>query len=224
MKCEICGTEPTFKDLPVCSQECSEKYMLKIKHELNKPTNQNPPESGLLLLEKCFHHLGKEIERKTLNESANDGTQKLSLEIATFLDNTRTPPKPAREADDKGWVTAEKMDRLANLIGQEFKPIATSQLAQEPVCEHDYSPSSAYTWHCVKCNHKQGEPAQEPKLELDLEKLARECADAIIDIDYSSGLPLPIIKMQYRTKLNEAAEIIHATLKQAQVAKKKIDD
>lgn len=37
-------------------------------------------------LEKCFEHLGAEIERKTLNESAADGTQVLSHELAALLD------------------------------------------------------------------------------------------------------------------------------------------
>jgi len=40
-------------------------------------------------LEKCFRHLIVEIERKTLNESAADGTQALSLEVAKILDEMR---------------------------------------------------------------------------------------------------------------------------------------
>jgi len=38
------------------------------------------------VLVKCFAHLGKQIEAKTLNESAADGTQSLSAEIARVLD------------------------------------------------------------------------------------------------------------------------------------------
>lgn len=34
----------------------------------------------------CFAHLGKEIERKTLNQSADDGTQALSARLARVLD------------------------------------------------------------------------------------------------------------------------------------------
>lgn len=38
-------------------------------------------------LKQCFSHLGKEIQKKSLNESAFDGTQKLSREVATLLDS-----------------------------------------------------------------------------------------------------------------------------------------
>lgn len=37
-------------------------------------------------LEKCFWHLGKEITRMSLNESAQTGTQQLSQEVAKVLD------------------------------------------------------------------------------------------------------------------------------------------
>ena len=37
-------------------------------------------------LEKCFWHLGDEIKRKTINESAADGTQALSREVGRILD------------------------------------------------------------------------------------------------------------------------------------------
>jgi hypothetical protein len=43
------------------------------------------------LLEKCAHHLFAEIERKTLNESAADGTQALSREVSALLDATAAP-------------------------------------------------------------------------------------------------------------------------------------
>ena len=42
-------------------------------------------------LAKCHAHLGKEIERKTLNESAADGTQALSAEVAALLDAVAAP-------------------------------------------------------------------------------------------------------------------------------------
>ncbi len=45
-------------------------------------------------LEKCFLHLGNEIERKTLNDSAADGTQALSAEVARVLDAVHAK-KPA---------------------------------------------------------------------------------------------------------------------------------
>lgn len=41
-------------------------------------------------LQKCFLHLGEEIQRKTLNESAKDGTQALSKEVAKLLDAALT--------------------------------------------------------------------------------------------------------------------------------------
>jgi hypothetical protein len=44
---------------------------------------------GLVL--KCFDHLGREMERMSLNESASTGTQRLRLELAQFLDSA--PPK-----------------------------------------------------------------------------------------------------------------------------------
>jgi hypothetical protein len=39
-------------------------------------------------LKKCFAHLGKEIQRKSLNESSADGTQALALEVANILDDS----------------------------------------------------------------------------------------------------------------------------------------
>lgn len=48
-------------------------------------------------LEKCFWHLGEEIKRKHLNESASDGTQALSKEIALVLDRVR----PMRGANER---------------------------------------------------------------------------------------------------------------------------
>jgi hypothetical protein len=40
-------------------------------------------------LEKVFHYLGRQIKAKTLNESAKDGTQSLSLEVAQLLDGKK---------------------------------------------------------------------------------------------------------------------------------------
>jgi len=40
-------------------------------------------------LEKVFHYLGRQIKAKTLNESARDGTQSLSLEVAQLLDGKK---------------------------------------------------------------------------------------------------------------------------------------
>ena len=48
-------------------------------------------------LKKCFAHLGKEIERKTLNESAADGTQTLSREVAEALDAIAAPSNTPHE-------------------------------------------------------------------------------------------------------------------------------
>lgn len=42
-------------------------------------------------LKKCFAHLGKEIQRKSLNESSADGTQALSREVAEILDAADAP-------------------------------------------------------------------------------------------------------------------------------------
>lgn len=40
------------------------------------------------MLVRCHEHLGAEIGRKTLNESAADGTQALSFAVAALLDAT----------------------------------------------------------------------------------------------------------------------------------------
>jgi len=44
------------------------------------------------LLAKCFDHLGNEIKRMTLNESAATGTQKIRHEVAQYLDTTDLKP------------------------------------------------------------------------------------------------------------------------------------
>lgn len=44
------------------------------------------------LLAKCFDHLGNEIKRMTLNESAATGTQSLRHEVANYLDTTDLKP------------------------------------------------------------------------------------------------------------------------------------
>lgn len=46
------------------------------------------------VLEKCFWHLGEEIKRKSLNESARDGTQALSVAAAKVLDDARPLRSP----------------------------------------------------------------------------------------------------------------------------------
>lgn len=46
------------------------------------------------LLVHCFRRLGDDIDRMSLNESASNGTQSLSREIAAFLDAARTPTQP----------------------------------------------------------------------------------------------------------------------------------
>lgn len=38
----------------------------------------------------CFQHLGGEIHRKTLNESASDGTQALSRKVAEVMDGLKS--------------------------------------------------------------------------------------------------------------------------------------
>lgn len=60
----------------------------------------------------CFTYLGKEIERLTLNESAESGVQSLSRSIASVLDKTPTSvgsDKPAYEYD------GEVAERAADL-------------------------------------------------------------------------------------------------------------
>jgi hypothetical protein len=42
-------------------------------------------------LKKCHRHLSSEIQRKTLNESAADGTQSLSAEVSRILDSATAP-------------------------------------------------------------------------------------------------------------------------------------
>ncbi len=46
-------------------------------------------EDVVAILKECFQHLGGEIKRKSLSESATDGTQALSLAIAKLLDQLR---------------------------------------------------------------------------------------------------------------------------------------
>lgn len=48
-------------------------------------------------LKKCFYYLGSEIGRKSLNQSSNDGTQKLSREIAEILDALSTTTDNSKE-------------------------------------------------------------------------------------------------------------------------------
>lgn len=62
--------------------------------EANATLIRNAPEM-FAMLAKCAGHLGKEIERKTLNESAADGTQALSREVAALLDAVAAPPNTA---------------------------------------------------------------------------------------------------------------------------------
>lgn len=66
---------------------------------------------------KCFRHLGADIQRKHLNESAKDGTQALSSEIAKLLDS----PPPAlssegqRTLDKLKAASADILDTMKNL-------------------------------------------------------------------------------------------------------------
>lgn len=60
-------------------------------YDLNTATLLAGAHDMRVMLEKCFAHLGAEIERKTLNESAADGTQALSREVAALLDAVAAP-------------------------------------------------------------------------------------------------------------------------------------
>lgn len=59
-------------------------------------------------LKNCFHHLGKEIGWKTLKQSADDGTQKISREIAEVLDSTN----PGQKLLDELKLSNEKAEAL----------------------------------------------------------------------------------------------------------------
>jgi len=60
--------------------------------------------TAFALLNKTFYFLGEEIQRLSLNESAERGVQKLSRDIAKYLDETApfltapTASAPAKEA------------------------------------------------------------------------------------------------------------------------------
>jgi len=60
------------------------------------------------MLKKCFAHLGEEISRKRLSESAADGTQVLSREVAQALDslwsNKQIFAQPAAPTAQKGFI------------------------------------------------------------------------------------------------------------------------
>lgn len=53
------------------------------------------------LLVRCFEHLGREIDRKSLADSALDGTQVLSRQVAEFLDRTGVVVSTPDDLDSK---------------------------------------------------------------------------------------------------------------------------
>ena len=65
------------------------------------PQPTPPASAASELLIRCFTYLGTEIQRLSLNESASTGVQKLSRDIAAFLDTPEpTPPaEPALQAE-----------------------------------------------------------------------------------------------------------------------------
>lgn len=80
--------------------ESSAKHSQELEKVWNSIAEQNKQLSqlrtaykqSLVALNKCFTHLGHEIQKKSLNESASDGTQRLSREVAELLDKQLSNP------------------------------------------------------------------------------------------------------------------------------------
>jgi hypothetical protein len=66
-------------------KEVEKAYLSRLNDSIKLHTEYK---NALEALKQCFTHLGHEIQKKSLNESSADGTQKLSREVAELLDNS----------------------------------------------------------------------------------------------------------------------------------------
>lgn len=89
LTCVYCGKEYPPGSPAHGSAVLTEHIRVCEKHPMRKVEQERT--THLRLLVHAFRHLGAEIERKPLNESAMDGTHALSREIAQALDDAKTP-------------------------------------------------------------------------------------------------------------------------------------
>jgi hypothetical protein len=80
--------EQALNPLHSCSSDCKRPACV-FRRECDSLKQENERMREALM--KCFTHLGNEIIRTPLNESAENGTQRLAREVSNLLDTLSTP-------------------------------------------------------------------------------------------------------------------------------------
>lgn len=98
---EICGIPTTENEVRI------ELRAQKAERQLDEARAVVVAQRELLI--RCFHHLGNEISRMSLNESADSGVQVMSNAIAKFLDKT------SASYSDLTVIRADELERLRKI-------------------------------------------------------------------------------------------------------------